>query len=307
MERKPKKSERLRRLEENSIRLSDAEGPIDIVWVTDEGEETVRRSLHISELMQGIRSKYSQTRLYDVNFTAVAFVDGDEYYVTPYTRDAVYTLSINGFHRKPIYVPFSSGEYPKGYFEKKWKRLQKMAQATYENYYECDSANWCDEHDIKKLSHETLANCLRVPPTGIPVKRPGEEEVHVYYPILSERFFDFKEASAKLGRYRLGGGKGTRVVFVYRDGHTYVTKGKWIIDELERAGYRTCHVHAKFEASQDRAEYCRKYVGPMNTLPDIVLEDHEHSGDIKFDVPLSRDERIVDPEIAAKWAQIDEK
>ncbi len=57
------------------------------------------------------------------------------------------------------------------------------------------------------------------------------------------------------------------VVFVHYDGHTYVTKGYWILDELRRAGYK----------------------------------------ESDLDVPFNNGERIIDPYLAAQWERISKK
>ena len=64
-----------------------------------------------------------------------------------------------------------------------------------------------------------------------------------------------------LGYYSMNNG---RTVFIYRDGHTYVTKGYWVIDKLKKAGYQRGSLF----------------------------------------VPFSNGEQIVDPLLAAKWESI---
>ena len=47
----------------------------------------------------------------------------------------------------------------------------------------------------------------------------------------------------KIGHYCTNNG---RVVFVYRDGHTYVTRGYWIKRELDKAGYKESSLFVPF-------------------------------------------------------------
>ena len=127
--------------------------------------------------------------------------------------------------------------------------------------YEVDSAKWCDEHNIGELSEETMKCCFRMPRGGVPVKHLYFEDT--YYPACNESFVDCTVVD-KLGRYCTNNGK---VVFVYHDGHTYVTKGYWILDELRHAGYKESGLF----------------------------------------VPFSNGEQITNPYLATKWEQISKK
>lgn len=121
--------------------------------------------------------------------------------------------------------------------------------------YESDCTKWCNEHGIGKLSNETMKHCFMIPREGVRVKHLHFESI--CYPALGESRLDHF-AIDMLGRYCTNNGK---VVFVYRDGHTYVVGGYWIINELKAAGYRASGLF----------------------------------------VPLSNGEQIVDPYLAAQW------
>jgi hypothetical protein len=68
----------------------------------------------------------------------------------------------------------------------------------------------------------------------------------------------------KLGRFCTNNGK---VVFVYRDGHTYVFRGYRIVDELRNAGYKEAGLF----------------------------------------VPFSNGEQITDPYLADQWEKVSKK
>ena len=94
-----------------------------------------------------------------------------------------------------------------------------------------DCASYCDEHYIGTISDETLRNCFEMPATGVKVKHLYFEDC--YYPIINSNCFD-SETVNHIGHFCTNNG---RVVFVYRNGKTYVAKGYKILDELRAAGY----------------------------------------------------------------------
>ena len=71
-----------------------------------------------------------------------------------------------------------------------------------------------------------------MPRGGIPVESGGIYST--YYPALNEACIDIVVID-RLGSYSYNAG---RVAFIYRDGHTYISKDPSIIDTLEKAGYR---------------------------------------------------------------------
>ena len=188
---------------------------------------------------------------YAINNSTICFVFKGEAYVTPYTRAGVATLIDEGLIKNSFYVPFSNGSYPKG--EKaKWERLRDAAHESYRCDCEADSLQWCDEHGIGSLSDADLKRCFKIPRGGVAVRSRGHESV--VYPIADE----IHVGRNVLGYYGTNNGK---TVFVYRDGHTYVTKGYWVIDKLKKAGYQRGSLF----------------------------------------VPFSNGEQVVDPLLAAKW------
>ncbi len=132
-----------------------------------------------------------------------------------------------GYRHAVMFVPFSNGE----------KITDPALNARWQQV--CDSERqWninkeymihCNERGIKPLSKETLIKCFQMPETGVPVKHIYYETV--LYPFSSNKSVD--EVKDLLGHFDVNNGI---VVFIYRDGKTYVTKS-WIVSELESKGY----------------------------------------------------------------------
>ena len=232
-------------LKENSVRIT--RGTVACWPQYGNREETVT--------MEEIRSKFNGA--YSMNNSTICFVMDDEVFVTPFTREALDKLENAGFTRAYFYVPFSNWDYPKN-DKDKWEHLCELASESYYHDYEIDCAKWCDEHLIGRLNKETMERCFRIPHKGVPVKHLRFTDV--YYPICNEPCMD-STVVGKLGHYCTNNGK---VVFVYRDGHTYVTKGYKILKELRAAGYQETGLF----------------------------------------VPFSNGEQIADPKLAAEWDRI---
>lgn len=140
-------------------------------------------------------------------------------------------LSQSEFRNGSFYVPFSNGEHPY-YQAKKWQSLHVSADIAMLKDYEDDAKDWCNEHHIGSIDENLLDSCLKVPRGGIPVESDGMYST--YYPFLNETCIDII-AIDRLGSYSYNAG---RVAFVYRDGHTYLSKDPSIMDVLKKAGYR---------------------------------------------------------------------
>ena len=238
----------MKELMENSVKLS---GHTVVCWPQhDDQEETLD--------MSDTGSKFNGC--YAMNNSTICFIVNDEIFVTPYTREAMSTIMDAGLVKEHFYVPFSNWDYPK-YEKAKWEHLRLLAHESLYRDYEADSAKWCDEHGIGKLNDETLERCFKIPLSGVPVKHPYYKDI--VRPATDEFSVDCTVVE-KLGRFCTNNGK---VVFVYHDGHTYVTKGYWILDELRRAGYEESSLF----------------------------------------VPFSNGEQITDPYLASQWEQISKK
>lgn len=237
----------MQKLMENSISIS---GTAMVCWPQFGKEETID--------MTGMVSKFNGR--YATNNSTIAYVVDNVVFVTPYTRQAMETILEAGLVRDYFYVPFSNGDYPK-YAKAKWDRLLSDARESYYRDFEIDCAKWCDQHRIGKLDGETMAQCFRIPRGGVPVRHTYYEDT--IYPILRESGVDCTTFD-KLGRFCANNG---RVVFVYRDGHTYVFRGYRIIDELRNAGYKEGGLF----------------------------------------VPFSNGEEITDPYLASQWEKVSRK
>lgn len=181
-------------------------------------------TLNISELAPKFNGCYA------TNNSTVCFISDNEIFATPYTRVVRRALDNAGFVEKFFYVPFSNGDYPKAE-QFKWNSLREKARQSYAEDFVEDCAFYCDEHHIGTISDETLRNCFEIPSTGVKVKHLYFEDC--YYPIINSTCFDCT-AIDHIGRFCTNNGK---VVFVYRNGKTYVTKGYKILKELRDAGY----------------------------------------------------------------------
>lgn len=189
------------------------------VWPQFSKEEAI----NVSELAPKFNGCFS------TNNSTVAFVHENEIFVTPYTRFVMRTLRSEGFRETYFYVPFSNGDYPKSE-QLKWNSLRESARQSYKADFISDCEAYCDERHIGSISEETLKNCFELPETGVQVKHLYFE--NVYYPVMNQSCLDCR--CDNLGHFCYNNG---RVVFVYRNGKTYVTKGYKILDELRAAGY----------------------------------------------------------------------
>lgn len=168
---------------------------------------------------------------YSANNSIVCWVMDGEIYAAPYTRKLMQLLSQAGFRNGSFYVPFSNGEHPYRR-NAEWQSLLLSADIAIIKDYEEDAKAWCDEHHIGSINKNLLDSCLKVPRGGIPVESGGIYST--YYPALNEACIDIVTID-RLGSYSYNAG---RVAFIYRDGHTYISKDPSIIDTLEKAGYR---------------------------------------------------------------------
>ncbi len=176
---------------------------------------------------------------YAVNNSTIAFVFDNEVYVTPETNKVRQTLDDAGFRMSCFAVPFSNWDYP---FEakEKWETLRSRAKQAMEDEFceECEA--FCDDMGIGKISKDTLRNCFEIPKNGVYVQHLHYKTT--CYPVITQMYLD-KDASEKLGTFCYNNGK---VVFVYRNGKTYVAKGYRIINELKQAGYKEAAIFVPF-------------------------------------------------------------
>ena len=230
-------------LKNDSIRVQNEQVTIS--------NDLLENSLELSELVPQYNGFYS------IRNKTVCFISNNEIYVTPYTRSVLKTLKVYGFTEANFIVPFENGDYPK--FERfKWKNLREKAALTYIKDFEEDCLAYSKAHNIGKISSAFLKNSLEIPSTGIRVSHSLYDLC--YCPIIAGYNFDFV-AINNIGKFCANNDK---VIFVYRNGKTYVTKGYKIIPELLDAGYKEGY----------------------------------------FSVPFGKGEKILDPVIRDKWESI---
>ncbi len=212
------------------------------------------------QIVPGMKAKYPKTigeknidvsglvpqfnRCYAISNFTVCFVYDDEVFVTPYTREIVRELRLEGFIEKFFYVPFCYGDYPKGY-ETKWDTLRKNAEQSYLDTFVEDCTIYCDKHNIGKLTPKTMSNCFKIPNSGVKVRYNGEEIL--YYPMINSNYIDSIDMY-RIGKYNVKNGL---VVFVYRDGKTYVSKNRKIVEELDRKGYEVANLTVPFAMGEE--------------------------------------------------------
>lgn len=208
------------------------------VWPQFSSEEP----LNISELTPKFNGCYA------TNNSTVIFISDNEVFVAPYTRNLMCSLHSAGFCEKHFYVPFSNGDYPK--FEQfKWNNLRMKAEQVRRDNFVKDCNEFADKHHIGAISDETLSRCFKMPIEGVRVKHPYFEDT--YYPVLANCCLDYTAAD-KIGKFCYNNG---RVVFVYRDGMTYVAKGYSIVDELSAAGYSKSGLFVPFSNGEKIMDY----------------------------------------------------
>ena len=200
---------------------------------------------------------FNEEKVYSSNNGTIAIIVDGTLYVTPSTRKAVRILDEENFVEKYFYVPFSNGDFPKRE-QYTWQELRTKANKSHYEEFLDDCADYCDKHGIGAIDEAILNNAFEIPRTGVKISHLGH--VETVFPVITSNFLD-SYAADKLGSYCTNNG---RVVFITRDGKTYVTKGYEILDSLRKAGYSEKGIF----------------------------------------VPFSNGEKILDPVLAAKWERI---
>lgn len=167
---------------------------------------------------------------YASNNGIIAYIIDNVLYVTPATKRAYKVLGEN-FKKRDFYVPFSNWDYPKEE-KKNWQKLLRKQKRLHVRDLMQDCEQYCANNGIGALKKTTLNKCLIIPSTGIKTKKCNYE--NYIYPKVSQAAF--KETMQNfIGKFCKNNG---RVVFVYKDGTTRVTKGYWILQELMENGYK---------------------------------------------------------------------
>ena len=219
-----------------------------VVTISNNSKELV---LDLSDLVPKYNGYYS------IEGKTICFVYNNEIYVTPFTRATQKTLIKSGFMKEDFIVPFENGSYPKQ-DKLLWLKMREKARLSYIKDFENACIEYSNNHCIGEIPQEFLDNSLEIPSTGIQVSHNLYRTS--YAPAIVGYNFDFV-AINNIGKFCADHGK---VVYVYRNGKTYVTKGYKIKSILEDAGYK------------------RGY----------------------FPIPFAKGEEIMDPIIREKWKSI---
>lgn len=237
-----------------------------------------REILDVSSLSRNFNGCYANSNM------ILAFIIENRVFVCPKTKQKIETLVEAGLKKADFYVPYSENEEYPLENEEKWVFLLEEQKRVLEAEFIGECEAFCDTNNIRKLSDEILEKCLEIPKDGIAISIDTARNEHnphvvgfrgvlandperkkmkthktVYYPeikITGEHFNN--RVARKLGTYCTNNGK---VVFVYRNGKTYVSKFYDVVKALQEAGYIK--------------------------VPMLV--------------PLSHGEVITDPDLKAKW------
>ena len=233
-------------MQERVLRLDPSE---IVIW--GNGQEEI---LNLSNYDSKFNGRYA------VNNSTICIVDFDgTVYAAPYSMSLARLLNSNGFAETYFYVPFSNGDKPKNK-EVRWRELRAMADDERRKNFKAECEAYCDKNGIGKIPTAILENCFKMPRTGVEVKS-HQGYRNTYFPMIHNECLDCIGVEY-IGKYCYNNG---RIVFVYRDGNTYIAKSGCALAEILRSnGYR----------------------------------------ESRFFVPLSNSEQIVDSAIAAKWENL---
>lgn len=194
--------------------------PVKVCWPQHGGKE----ELLVPKLDMSLEKGYES------NNGTIAFVSDQMLYVIPYMRKVMQILDESGFTRKSMYVPFSNWDYPVA--EKfAWEALKRTAEEQHQLDFIADCNKFADEHGFKTIEETLFEKCFEMPAKGVEVEHLNFRDT--YYPAITGTFLDCV-ASDRIGRYCTNNGT---CVFIYRDGKTYVTRSREVMDALYDAGY----------------------------------------------------------------------
>ena len=214
--------------------------------MSEDLEYLARNSIHLVTSLE-VFSKESGSRFvnlneikknrgcYASNGGMLCFVTEDgEVYITSSSIISLRIMKDNGLREGSFDVPFSNGEEPigLGFF---WRGLVRKAHEAQSFYYEKDALQYSDKCGYCQLDNDILDKCYRIPNSGVEITTATGEK-KMAYPIGGREELLDSYTKIKMGHYCESA---SLVTFVYRDGHTYVTPGDWIIPYLENAGYKS--------------------------------------------------------------------
>lgn len=193
--------------------------PTKVAWLDMCVEETID--------LTDVGQRYD--RAYNTDYSGIVFVLNHNVYVTPYSESVIMTLKGANFGRvTSIFIPGCSCSTLLEFTER-WSELLSMAAADRIHNYEDKCVTFANSHGIGMLTDDQLSLCFRIPLTGVQISQLGRRDI--VFPAIDENKC---VVPAILGTYNVCR---RMVCFIYRDGHTYVTQGLWIIDYLTDHGY----------------------------------------------------------------------
>ena len=181
---------------------------------------------------------------YATNNSTAAYVIEQEVYVIPITDFVMKAFKEAGLVKNVFWVPFSNLEYPVKE-KKEWEYFLKNSRDIRKREFVEQCCAYCDQNNIRVLEDEVLENTLKIPQKGIETKHLRYNSI--VYPIIKSNLLDDISTNS-IGHYQSNNGV---VVFVYRDGNTYVTKGYKIITKLEEAGYKRGMLYVPFSNCEE--------------------------------------------------------
>ena len=201
------------------------------------GMEIIWPTTGISDMLNlmNIVRRYGKAKVFAVGekSRSILYIRGENIYVTPYTRIALRILKQNGYRQEYLkYVPFDLTDEPR-FEQTRWDELIHWAESTYREDFTNDCLEYADNNGIGKLPRHILNKCLEIPERGLAVRNNVFEES--IYPILDKRRPDDHMIKSYVGRYSTQQGI---TLFIYRDGRTFLAKGRGITRRLKRRKYQ---------------------------------------------------------------------
>lgn len=182
--------------------------------------------------------------VYSLENDILAFVTGGVYYVMPCTKVALQLMKQYGFIKTYFRVICSEIDLPAEPSQKEyWNQLQAWKREIVEAVFADECETYCDEHQIRAIPEELLRKyCMEMPARGIRVKYVFQEKPSTHYPCIRQTHLN-QATESKLGTYRF---QNNTVVFIYRNGKTYVTPAYWMVSILEAFGFTKGNLFVPF-------------------------------------------------------------
>ena len=166
---------------------------------------------------------------YNFNSRYVCFVDERNVYLSLNSPKILDTLEDHRIKQDNFMMPLSESETLKYQQSRVSFMAERIADAEKQDFIK-DCIAFSKVNGIFSVNSKTLNKCFEIPDEGIDVVRDGA--IITYWPYISCRHS--VDDIEFIGKYCAHNGK---VIFVNRDGRTYIAKGYGIIYELEKSGF----------------------------------------------------------------------